>query len=298
MKIFDMHIHTGNTEILQADLLNNMQKAGVTGGCIFSNNPKEYDEKTGTDFEERLKEVLSWTRGSSVLFPVMWIHPDEPDILTNVHRAAESGIMAFKIICNNFYVYEEKCMMLLREIAALNKPVIFHSGILWDGADSSKYNRPVFWESLIDIPNLKFSMGHCSWPWYDECIALYGKFLNGLTNDKTAEMFFDITPGTPPIYRKDLLTKLFTIGYDVPDNIMFGTDSSADRYNPDWINKWLKIDDEIFTELGVPQEICQKVYEENLRRFLGLTPKNFTHLSPVPDNSNTWTLDYVRPIMK
>lgn len=28
-------------------------------------------------------------------------------------------------------------------------------------------------------------------------------------------MFLDLTPGTPEIYRRDLLTKLFTIGYDV-----------------------------------------------------------------------------------
>ncbi len=62
-------------------------------------------------------------------------------------------------------------------------------------------------------------MGHCSWPWYDECIALYGKFLNALEKDGAPEMFFDLTPGTPVIYRRDLLTKLFTVGYDVPDNI-------------------------------------------------------------------------------
>ena len=56
-------------------------------------------------------------------------------------------------------------------------------------------------------------MGHCSWPWYDECIAVYGKFLNGVANDQDApEMFFDLTPGTPRIYREDLLTKLFTVG--------------------------------------------------------------------------------------
>ena len=67
-----------------------------------------------------------------------------------------------------------------KEIAKLNVPVIFHTGILWDGRVSSNYNRPLHWESLLPITNLRFSMGHCSWPWVDECIALYGKFLKSV----------------------------------------------------------------------------------------------------------------------
>ena len=135
-------------------------------------------------------------------------------------------------------------------------------------------------------------MGHCSWPWYDECIAMYGKFLQGVSNDENSpEMFFDITPGTPRIYREDLLTKLFTIGYDVPDNIMFGTDATAHAYNQgNWVADWLKVDDAIYEKLGVTEEIKQKIYADNVMRFLGKTPKTFTHLRPVMDGANTWTV--------
>ena len=129
--------------------------------------------------------------------------------------------MAFKVICANFYVYEEKSLELIREIAKLNKPIMFHTGILWDGLVSSNYNRPMNWEALLHIEGLRFSMGHCSWPWIDECIAMYGKFLDAKRRGQnTAEMYFDITPGTPDIYRHELFYKMFNIGYDVKNNIL------------------------------------------------------------------------------
>ena len=89
--------------------LKRMDEAGIFGGCVFSIRPKEMNPKTGLDFEERLNQVLDWCRPfPDRLFPVLWIHPFEEDILKKVHIAAERGITAFKIICNNFYIYEEK----------------------------------------------------------------------------------------------------------------------------------------------------------------------------------------------
>lgn len=184
----------------------------------------------------------------------------------------------------------ETSMALVRKIAELDKPIFFHSGILWFGGDSSKYNRPLNWECLVDIKGLRFSLGHCSWPWIDECIALYGKFLNAYANGMGAEMFFDTTPGTPAIYRRELLTKLYTVGYDVADNVFFGTDCSADQYNPSWAAKWMQTDGAILEELGADEEIFQKMYQDNLLRFLGLKPRDFVHTSPASDDSHAWTI--------
>ncbi len=288
MKIYDMHIHLRIGDGSPEEQLALMDKAGVFGACVFSVRPKQIKEETGLDFEERLDGVLKWTENHrDRLFPVLWVHPDEENIINKVRIAAEKGIVAFKIICNNFYVYEEKSMALIREIAKLNKPLIFHTGILWDGEVSSSYNRPVNFEALINIEGLKFSMGHCSWPWIDECVALYGKFQNALGYKNTAEMFFDITPGTPEIWRKELFTKLFKTGYDVGSNIMFGTDCSANSYNSDWAKKWLSLDGEIMNELGVRKSIRENIYEKNLFRFLGISGEKGEVLAPTPDNSNS-----------
>ncbi len=295
MKVFDFHIHAQNTKATPKELILRMGCIGALGGNIFSTAPKEADGASGIGFCERIDELHLWTDGyEGRLFPVLWIHPDEKHIKEKIRTACREGVRAFKVICNNFYPYEKKCMKMLSEIAEHEKPVIFHSGILWDGGASSKYNRPANFESLILIDGLRFSMGHCSWPWIDECIALYGKFLNGLTTGRSAEMFFDITPGTPEIYREELLTKLFTVGYDVPNNIVFGTDNRADDYNSAWCKRWLDIDNAIYEKLGITERIKEKIYRDNLMRFMGLSEKTFTHLSPVPDKEVTWSIEYER----
>lgn len=270
MKIFDMHIHVGSEKIEQNYLLEQMEKSGVYGGGIISACPLEAKASLiKMPFKERLENVLNWSKDHEDRFyPILWVHPEEKDVLKNVEIAKREGISAFKIICDTFPVYSESCQKLLKKIEETQKPVLFHTGILWSGTDTSRYNRPVDWECMLNLNNIKFSMGHCSWPWVDECIAVYGKFLHYYNTKISAEMFFDITPGTPEIYRRDLLTKLFTVGYDVENNIMFGTDSITNDYNPSWVKKWLEIDNKIMDELNVSSDVRKKIYEDNFMRFL------------------------------
>ncbi len=296
MKIIDMHTHINNDKMMPNPdaLIREMEMAGVYGGVVMSKMPGLAPFKDDDPISERADNALAWCKGyEDRLFPVLFIHPDEENVIEEVKKADAKGIVAYKMICNSYYVSDTKSMDLISEIAKLGKPIIFHSGILWDGRVSSKYNKPVNWEALLDIPNIKFSMGHCSWPWHDECIALYGKFLNSYaTNpDSSAEMFFDITPGTPEIYREDLLYKLFKIGYDVPHNIMFGSDCESNGYNYEWTKKWLELDGKIMDKIGVPLSVREMMYYHNFMRFIGREKKDFEHVSPACDGSNSWSLD-------
>ena len=258
-----MHIHTHGMECNKYDLLKKLDSAGIFGGCVFSTNPIEYSEIDGLDFDKRVQKIIEWKEDDR-LFPVVWIHPFEKDIVNKVKSLENTKVRALKIICNNFSVSEDKAFNVIKQISEQsNLPIIFHSGILWDGQNSSKYNRPVEFERLIELDNLSFALAHCSWPWIDECIALYGKFAN-CNRKNHAEMFFDLTAGTPEIYRRELLTKLFTVGYDVPDNILFGTDCDGEQYNAKWSKKWIDIDNEIYNSLNVPQSIVEKIYHHNL----------------------------------
>lgn len=283
-----MHIHSWGTPPDPDTLLSEMEKAGVFGGLVFSNCPKGVVFGEGASFDERMKEALGYARDGRI-YPVIWIHPYEENIIENLRKAKAAGIRAVKIICTDFFVYEEKCMEVLREIARLGLPVMFHTGILWDGNVSSSYNRPVNWEALLEIEGIKFSLAHCSWPWIDECIALYGKILNAKKRGKNIEMFFDITPGTPKIYRRELLTKLYTIGYDIGDNILFGTDSSAPGYNSKNVKNWLDIDREILIELGVSLENLEKLYGKNMMRFIGEDTHTVSADAPMPDKPVKWS---------
>lgn len=288
MKIFDMHIHTCGKSTEKESLLARLGEAGIYGGCTISANPVEFDIKNSLPFDERVQKILEW-KIQDRLFPVVWIHPFEKDIVQKVKSLENTDVVALKIICNNFSVSDDKPFSIIKQISEkTNFPIIFHSGILWDGNNSSKFNRPIEFERLIELDNLRFSMGHCSWPWIDECIALYGKFLNA-ERENHAEMFFDLTPGTPEIYRRELLTKLFTIGYDVPDNIMFGTDCDGEKYSVKWAKKWIDMDNEIYSSLKIPQNLINKIYFENLLRFLGKTTVSKPKISITPDGENRWS---------
>ena len=292
MKIFDMHVHAANTPPEQERLLSQLEAAGVYGCSVYSTRPREFNKQTGVDFDTRLSEVLAWSCGHEErIIPVLWVHPDEENILEKEKTAVDSGVAAFKIICNNFYVGENKSMDLLEKIGELDRPVIFHSGILWDGAPSSLYNRPANWEALLELKSLRFSLAHCSWPWIDECIAVYGKFLNALSHGKNVEIFLDLTPGTPEMYREELFRKLFYIGYDVPNNIMYGTDCSVKDYNSEWTKKWLKIDNELFDKLGIPEKLRKKIFCDNFMRFIGKSSEAVNRFVPLPDSQTMWTPD-------
>lgn len=270
MKIYDMHIHINiGPDVEPNQLLDRMNEAGVSGGALFSAGPETGLYWNKAPYRERLDHLFRWTKGKEgVFFPILWIHPHEKDACEIVKDAAASGVAGFKMICDNYYIYDAPAQELMAAIEKTGLPTFFHSGILWAGTDTSKYNRPLNWECLLNFEGLRFSMGHCSWPWHDECIAMYGKFLHSYHQRLSSEMFFDLTPGTPPIYRRDLLTKLFTVGYDVQHNLMFGTDSMAHEYHPDWVKSWLDRDNAIYDELGVTAEQRQLLFHDNLMRFL------------------------------
>ena len=272
MKIYDLHVHTNADEPYSGDaLLASLDAAGIYGACVFSERPPEISRERGISFEARLEQLATLTAGhEDRLYPVIWVHPEERGILKNLHRAKEAGVVAFKVMPCNFYIEEKKSMRMMHEIAALDLPIIFHSGILWNNGASGKYTRPVNYEPLLEVENLRFSMGHCSWPWVDECIALYGKFaFLRHRYGRTAEMFFDLTPGTPAIYRRDLLTKLHTVGYPVKDNILFGTDHITNHYDSKRAVNMIAQDNAIYDELGIPEKTRAAIYRDNLARFLG-----------------------------
>ena len=63
-------------------------------------------------------------------------------------------------------------MEVFRTISQADRPILFHSGILWDGKPSGPYNHPAGFESLLEVDGLRFCLAHISWPWCDELIAV------------------------------------------------------------------------------------------------------------------------------
>lgn len=273
--ILDGHIHVraGCDDQGKAALIEGLRKAEVDGGVLISPPPPRYGRKRRIcSTQERLENLLEWCEAGPQLYPFYWVDPTESDALQQVAVAVDAGVLGFKVIPSYFRPDEPRAMEVYREIARTGRPILFHSGILWDGTPSSERCRPVLFECLLEVEGLRFALAHVSWPWCDECLAVYGKVHHARQRhaELTAEMFVDVTPGTPPIYRREVLSRLFGVGYPVEKNAFFGTDGAADRYDPVWAREWIDRDRSILRDLGLSSEVEANFFYRNLMRFLGL----------------------------
>jgi predicted TIM-barrel fold metal-dependent hydrolase len=270
--LLDGHIHAHPGKANPKEFAARLREAGVAGGVVLSPAPPSYgNELAGGAPQERLECVLEWTAGRRLLSPFFWIDPVEAGAGRQVKLAVDRGAAGFKVICTHFYPGDRRAMKVYAAIAETGRPILFHSGILWNPSPSSQYNRPAGFEALLEIPHLRFALAHIGWPWCDELIAVYGKSLavRSRRRGTPAEMFIDTTPGTPVIYRKDALTKLFTVGYDVRSNVFFGTDGLTRSYDVKWARAWASRDRRICRSLGLPASDMDKMFAENLQRFVG-----------------------------
>ncbi|MBQ1316359.1 MAG: hypothetical protein IIY46_02640 [Lachnospiraceae bacterium] len=276
----DGHIHTGleKSEYIvdparnQKDLMERLSKAGLDGGVILSVDPLKFAD---WDPERRLQDCLDTCKGQEHLYPFYYLNPLESDALDQIDMAAKAGVYGFKMICTLYAPSDERCLRACERIAQVGKPVLFHSGICWDGVNSCNNNRPGNFEALIEIPHLKFCLAHISWPWYDECIAVYGKFNNAYYRrpEMSCEMFIDVTPGTPRRHREDAFRHLLTCDYELRYNLIFGTDCNTSKYNTSWAVEWQQRDDALYEKYcdGDVEDFKEHVYCRNILRFIGVS---------------------------
>ena len=293
MRIFDGHLHIGGYKKPDpATLLEKMEACGVYGSCVFSIDP----EDKAFSYEERIDNLFSWVKGyEDRLFPVAWLHPHEENIFEKVRECVNRGVCAFKFIANNYCVKDEIPTKVFKLIEELNKPIIFHSGILYDFDVNCEYNKPANWESFMHYKNLKFTMAHCSHPWFDECIMLYGKFrwignqakyasrgehtvykdfpwvknhIDEKGNCSVPELYIDIAPGPNRIYKKEVLTKLCSC-YPKGERIIFGSDTYVEDYPVDTVKEWLAFEKEILDSQNASEEFRNNLYHNSLMSFLG-----------------------------
>ena len=286
---YDSHVHVFHRGAPEPERFRReVEGAGMTGCCLFSLRP---DRRLETEAEPpepewAMDNVIRWCSASPTFYPFYWIDPTAPNACDLVDLAVSKGIYGFKVIRGSGKPCDGGAMKVYERIASHNKPVTFHTGILWDGKASSDNFRPANWEPLIEIPKLRFALAHVSWPWCDECIAVYGKLLNAIAarGDKVPEMFIDTTPGTPKLFRREVLAKVYTIGYDVLNHVQFGTDCNARLYNAAWSTDWQKTDDAIFDELGLDAKTVDSNYRGSLQRYL-FGGDNVARKVPVPDGT-------------
>jgi len=281
----DCHVHSSIADVGHTDILDNMKAGGFDGGSVFSQSPSR-GLRDAPSAEERIDAVLKICDGHKYLFPFFFIDPTEPDAAEQAELAGKKGILGFKIICSQHFPCDDRALPVYRKIAGLGKPILFHSGILYDGRNASgNFNRPCNFEGLLSVDGLRFALAHVSWPWTDECIAVYGKFnsARSRTSGGSGEMFIDLSPGTPRPYRKPVLDMLLFAGYNIKTNLIYGIDTSVYPYGSDYAKDILNYDESIFDEYyktggmfgrKLADDFREHLYYLNTLRFIGL-PQNY-----------------------
>lgn len=296
MKIYDAHIHIGGDAAPDPKgLIEKMEACGVYGGGVYSIDPINPD----FTYEERMDSLFAWVEGyEDRLFPFAWMHPYEENVLEKIRDCARRGVAGFKFIAGNYSIRDEKAQDVFRLIEELRLPAFFHTGILWEMSENIDDNRPGNWELFVNYKRLKFCMCHCSYPWYDECLAMYGKF-NWMTRHahkaangehtlyadypwvkehivekdgkriaETPEMYMDTTPGANGLYRDDLLKKLCYLVSD-GSKVMFGTDRHAETYQPEVTSYWISEQNRVFNEVGASETFRKNFYADSFLNFIG-----------------------------
>ena len=229
MNIWDCHIHCRGDE--QADdVLRAMDAAGVTRITAFSAYPGSHHEAGPppplADFRENMLKVAALQRAApDRIWGVFWPDPRQEGVLDVIEEAlVEHELHGLKMIPNHWAACDDFMLPLYETMQQLAKPIQFHSGILYAFGDSSRFCRPVLYETLINYPGLKFALAHIGWPWTDECLAVYGhsRSLAHARGDNSG-MWIDTCRGTPDAWREDALRK--AVIFAGCNRLMYGTDT-------------------------------------------------------------------------
>ena len=271
--VLDGHIHIGEGEPDPGALAQALDRAAIDGGILISQAPASFDGALKANRPaQRLDNLLAWCTAGPQLYPLYWIDPLETDALEQVDLALSRGVAGFKVICDHFYPGDADALRTFRSIADAGRPILFHSGILWDGKPSSQYNRPANFEALLAVDGLRFALAHISWPWHDECIALYGKI--GARCD-VARRQTSRCSSTPRRARRPSTVVMRSPSFS-PWAMTWRTTSSSAVTGPPTLTtvtmhaNGSRGTNGIMTEVGVDEATQEAVFSGNLKRFLGL----------------------------
>ena len=269
----------------QEVFLQKTAEAGITGGTIMSLPPRSFrdDPERSQHWRDRLDWILEYTEKTPGFHPFFWIDPSEKDAFEQISTAAEKGIGGFKCICNHFFPKE--CLKEFSAVAETNLPIHFHTGILFDHYASSEFVRPIAYECLLEVPNIRFALAHVGNPWVDEYILLYAKFQAAMLHsrgERKLRMFIDLTPGVTRLRRESMLEMLFLSGYANPSkDILWGSDNRINNYAVLKTQNFLALDKKLILGIqqktkenpdrypALPDDLWERISEKNHAEFLG-----------------------------
>lgn len=221
MRITDSHVHVRGP--VDADkLLRQMDRNGVERVLLISKGERVSLQDTRANL---LETKRAFDAAPDRISGLAWVNPTILGMAGLAEEAlGELGYVGVKIIPDHWYAYEERLQPFWAKMNELRARVLFHTGILYAFDDSSRFCQPLWLETLVNYPNVKFAMAHISWPWCEECLAVMGRMgAAAKAGGWEWQSYVDLTPGTPPHIRKQALGN--AISFCGADRLIFGTDS-------------------------------------------------------------------------
>jgi predicted TIM-barrel fold metal-dependent hydrolase len=268
--IVDAHLHCSGQEDAE-DILHSLDIARVDIAILlapFLNEPYSLRDPESLRLANRhLGSIVRGHADRLVGFAV--VNPLHSGAAEDLETAVQQyGLRGLKLVPSGRYPYEDCAHKVYERAAALQIPILFHSGIFIDGR-SGRFCRPVFYEAVRDHPGLRVTLAHLGWPWCDEANAVgVIDLINGIS-PKDSQFRFDISFGPPPVYRQEVLKKaLAVLG---PGLLQFG----SDRFFPcsgDHIRSAIDEVNELLDDLEVDPAGRQQILSGTALEWLQLEP--------------------------
>lgn len=276
MRIWDCHSHCQGTEKGE-DVLRAMDTAGVERINLFSHFPGKPTDPAGghcTSTREQARAEIDHlasvqSADPSRIYGLIWADPRCKGIVEEVERGiVDKGLRGLKLIPDHWYPCDEMLHPLYRKMESLGKPIMFHSGIIYGFGDSSKYCQPVGYEFMLNFPKLRFSLAHISWPWVDECLAVYGRMNAAVGEDvNRTQMWVDTCRGTPENWREEAMRK--AVPFMGMDHLMFGIDGSPSGLPTKGVQH-IRRDETLLQEvMGLSQAQIEMFFFGACEKFMG-----------------------------
>ncbi len=167
-----------------------------------------------------------------------------------------------------FYPSDEKIYPIVELCQRYNKPLIFHSGDVYDPDNKAllEYSHPIYIDKLaVKFPKCKIVISHFGFPYHLEAANVVSKnsnvytdisgTINKVNNKKEAKNLFNQ-------YLKDLF-RVFSYFPDVKKKIMFGTDYCGEDTPLHELESYIKLVKRIFSkneQKSVFYELAEKIY--------------------------------------
>jgi len=266
----DVHVHTRGTES-SSKILKALDKAGLERIVLFAVPPhRAGKDRKAVPHKRVLDQIAKLVKPDpDRLIGFAWIEPTLPDAVEAVDYAlGEKGLRGVKMIPNHWFPADERAQACYQKINEYGKPMLFHTGILWGTSDTSQHCRPAFFEIMLHYPNIRFAMGHMSWPWTDECFAVCGKFrAAGGYKPENWRSFADTTSGAPRVWKVDAFRK--ALAYLGDRQLVYGSDCVSGE-NPEDLRHSLSEERSMLREAGASEETIERVLSTNTLRWLGI----------------------------